>query len=149
MSRKRIPTHIRLMADEWNLNVKRKICAAVFPHGLLVHEPHVIALCSPETFSAAYHFMYFLMQIGKTTVVGVPSRQAGNTFMENTNFELPNTKMEGSISNGVQIFFPNDPCKGKIPMPDFAMQWQDYAKYDFDPNAEILYALDLIENNEI
>ena len=118
-------------------------------NGIPVHEPVVIVLTSPRTFSAAYHFTYFLSQIGKTYIVGVPSRQAGNTFMETTNFQLPNTKISGSISNSHQIFFPNDHARGKVLMPDFAMNWEDYAKYNFDSNAEILFVLDLISNNSI
>jgi hypothetical protein len=118
-------------------------------NGKPIHEPHVIVLCSPKTFSASYHFLYFLTQIGHATLVGVPSRQAGNTFMETTDFELPGTKITGSISNGLQIFFPDEPIKGKVLMPDFAMKWSDYLKYNFDKNAEILYALDLIKQQKI
>jgi len=118
-------------------------------NGKPIHEPVVIVLTSPHTFSAAYHFTYFLSQIGKTYIVGVPSRQAGNTFMETTNFELPNTKISGSISNSQQVFYPDDTEKGKILMPDFSMKWDDFAKYDFDSNAEILFVLDLINNNRI
>ena len=118
-------------------------------NGKPIHEPVVIVLTSPHTFSAAYHFTYFLSQIGKTYIVGVPSRQAGNAFMETTNFELPNTKISGSISNSHQIFFPDNPEKGNILMPDFAMNWKDFAKYDFDVNAEILFVFDLINNNLI
>ena len=114
--------------------------------GKPIYEPVVIVLTSPQTFSAAYHFTYFLSQIGKTYIVGVPSRQAGNTFMETTNFELPYTKISGSISNAHQIFFPQDIEKGKVLMPDFAMNWADFAKYNFDSNAEILFVLDLIKD---
>ena len=118
-------------------------------NGKPIYEPVVIVLTSPRTFSAAYHFTYFLSQIGKTYIVGVPSRQAGNTFMETTNFELPNTKISGSISNSHQIFFPDDLEKGKVLMPDFTMNWTDFAKYDFDSNAEILFVLDLLNNGRI
>jgi len=118
-------------------------------NGKPIYEPKIFVLTSPQTFSAAYHFVYFLTQIGKTYIVGVPSRQAGNTFMETTNFELPNTKISGSISNSYQIFYPDDPVKGKVLMPDFAMEWADFAKYDFDSNAEILFVLDLINSNKI
>ena len=118
-------------------------------NGKPIYEPKIIVLTSPQTFSAAYHFVYFLTQIGKVCIVGVPSMQSGNTFMESTNFELPNTKISGSISNSYQIFYPDDPVKGKVLMPDFAMNWNDFAKFDFDPNAEILFALDLINNNKI
>lgn len=118
-------------------------------NGKPIHEPHVIVLCSPKTFSASYHFLYWLTQIGNATVVGVPSRQAGNTFMEMTDFELPHTKITGSISNALQLFFPDDPVKGKVFMPDFPMQWSDYSTYNFDENAEILYVLDLIKEGKI
>ncbi|MDR1330732.1 MAG: peptidase S41, partial [Tannerella sp.] len=114
-------------------------------NGVPLYEPRVVVLTSPATFSAAYHFMYFLTQIGGATVAGVPSRQAGNTFMETTAFELPNTRLSGSISNSVQVFFPADSVRGKTFMPDYAMTWSDYAKYDFDENAEILYVLDMLE----
>ncbi len=117
--------------------------------GVPLYQPHVIVLCSPATFSAAYHFMYFLAQIGGATVAGVPAAQAGNTFMEVTPFELPHTKISGSFSNALQIMFPQDPEKGNVYMPDFPMRWKDYGAYDFDPNAEILYVLDLIKSGRI
>lgn len=117
--------------------------------GIPVYRPHVIVLCSPQTFSAAYHFIYMLTKVGHATVVGVPSRQAGNAFMETTMFELPFTKLNCSISNSAQVMFPNDPEKGKVFMPDFPMTWKDYAKYNFDKNAEILYCIDLINQGKI
>jgi hypothetical protein len=113
-------------------------------NGKPLYEPRVVVLTSPKTFSAAYHFMYLLTQIGDAKVVGVPSQQAGNTFMETTYFELPNTHITGSISNSIQVFFPDDSIKGKAFMPDYPMNWSDYANYDFDENAEILYALDML-----
>jgi C-terminal processing protease CtpA/Prc len=118
-------------------------------NGKPIYEPVIIVLTSPKTFSAAYHFTYFLTQIGKTYIVGVPSRQAGNTFMETTSFELPNTKISGSISSSLQIFYPDDPQKGKVLMPNFIMNWNDFVKYDFDSNSEILFVLDLINNKKI
>ena len=90
-----------------------------------------------------------LTKIGHATVVGVPSRQAGNAFMETTMFELPFTKLNCSISNSAQVMFPNDPEKGKVFMPDFPMTWKDYAKYNFDKNAEIFYCIDLINQGKI
>lgn len=120
-------------------------------NGVPIYEPHVVVLCSPKTFSAAYHFMYFLTEIGhkNVTIVGVPSRQAGNTFMETTSFELPNTKITGSISNALQILYSNNSANRKVLMPDFAMNWSDYANYNFDENAEIMYVLDLINQKKI
>ncbi len=107
----------------------------------------IIVLTSPNTFSAAYHFTYFLKRLGKTKLIGVASRQAGNSFMETTNFELPETKLSGSISNGKQVLFKDDLEQGKLLRPDIEMQWSDYQKYGFDENAELLKAIDFIELN--
>ncbi|MCD8193434.1 MAG: S41 family peptidase, partial [Tannerellaceae bacterium] len=117
------------------------ICKYIL-QGEPLYQPTVFVLCSPVTFSAAYHFMYYLSEIGKATIVGVPSSQAGNTFMEVTPFKLPHTGVEGSISNAVQILYPTNKEKGKILMPEYAMQWKDYLQYDFDEHAELLFILD-------
>lgn len=109
----------------------------------------IIVLTSPKTFSAAYHFTYFLKKLGNTKIVGVASRQAGNSFMETTNFELPLTKLQGSISNSKQILFKENIEFGKLLRPDYEMNWNDFKKYDFDLNAELLKAIDLIDNGEI
>ncbi len=106
-------------------------------------------MCSPLTFSASFHFLYFLSEIGNATIVGVPPSQAGNAFMESTFFELPLTKTTGSISNAMQIFFPHNKNQGKIFTPDFSMTWDDFTKYEFDENAEILYCIDLIKQGKI
>lgn len=120
-------------------------------NGIPIYRPQqVIVLTSPTTFSAAYHFMYMLTQIDPgCKVIGVPSRQAGNTYMESTSFSLPHSGLAGSISNSMQLFYPNDPEKGKVYTPDYPMKWEDYRKYDFDENAEILYVLDLIKEGKI
>ena len=112
-------------------------------------EPHIIVLTSPTTFSAAYHFTYFLKKLGRTTLIGVASRQAGNAFMETTSLQLPNTKIAGSISNSVQILFKGDATLGKLLRPDIEMTWEDYRAYNFDSNAEILKAIDAIQSGEI
>ncbi|WP_081964219.1 S41 family peptidase [Porphyromonas macacae] len=117
--------------------------------GRPVYRPHVIVLSSPATFSAAYHFMYFLTEIGNATVIGVPSSQAGNTYMESTRFELPYSGIAGSISNAIQIMFPNDEEKGHVFIPTYPMTINDYAKYNFVEDAEILYCLDLIKQGKI
>jgi hypothetical protein len=106
----------------------------------------IFVLCSPKTFSAAYHFIYFLKKLGSTKIVGVASRQAGNTFMETTNLTLPKTGISGSISNSRQVLFEKNSQFAKTLKPDYEMTWKDYEKYGFDKNAEILKTLELIEN---
>lgn len=110
-------------------------------------KPNIVVLCSPKTFSAAFHFMYFLKKLGNTTIVGVASRQAGNSFMETTNFELPETKLIGSISNAKQILFKTSNKLGQMLKPDIEMSWKDYEKYNFDKNAEVLKTIEFIESN--
>lgn len=106
----------------------------------------IYVLTSPKTFSAAYHFSYFLKKLGRTKIVGVASRQAGNSFMETTNITLPHTRIAGSISNSKQILFKNDSALGRILKPDYEMNWNDFRDFDFDKNAEILKTLEIIEN---
>ncbi len=112
-------------------------------------KPHIIVLTSINTFSAAFHFTYFLKKLGNTSIIGVAPKQAGNSFMESTQFELPETKIKGSISNSMQVLFKNDSQTGKLLHPDFEMNWNVFFKYKFDNEAEVLNAIDLIETGKI
>ena len=78
-------------------------------------------------------------------IVGVPSSQAPNTFMEVTPFTLPRTNLEGSISNSLQLFLPaDDPCAKQL-TPDILLTYDDYKRYNFDNQAEVLFLLDYIK----
>ncbi len=94
-----------------------------------------------QTFSAAFHTAYMLWKMG-AKVIGVPSGQAPNTYMEVTRFKLPNTSLECSVSNSLQSCFPKDHAKAKIFTPDFQLTYKDYQKYNFSKDAELLYILD-------
>ena len=102
----------------------------------------VVVLCNPATFSAAFHFMFYLHELG-ARVVGVPSAQSPNAFMEETDFRLPESGLGGSISNSMQLFLPGDP-HATVFHPDFEIDRSISAKYDFDRNAAVRYALDLL-----
>ena len=52
------------------------------------------------------------------TIVGTSSSQAPNTYMETTPFVLPNTKLNGSISNSLQLYLPIDDPRAKQLRPD-------------------------------
>jgi hypothetical protein len=110
----------------------------------LYHPQHIYVVTDAGTFSAAFHYAFYLWRMG-ATVVGVPSSQAPNTFMENTPFSLPYTHLSGSISNCMQVFLPSNDKRAKIFYPDMMPTYQDYKKYNFDANAEILYLLDSID----
>lgn len=116
--------------------------------GNAIYTPQLVFLVSPNTFSAAYHFMWFGWHLG-AKIVGVTPSQAGNCFMEVTEFELPNTKLKGYVSSSAQIFFSKDKKMGKEFLPNFSMSFADYKKYQFSPDAEMLYALDLIKAGKI
>ena len=79
------------------------------------------------------------------TIVGTSSSQAPNTYMETTPFVLPNTKLNGSISNSLQLYLPIDDPRANQLRPDWELTYDDYWKYGFDEQAEVLYLLDKIE----
>ena len=122
-------------------SVKDKLMAQ---HGQPVYTPeHVYVLTDPGTFSAAFHYAFFLSKMG-ATIVGVTCSQAPNTYMEMTPFELPRTGLKGSISNSLQLFLPvNDP-RAKDFTPDLMPSYEDYKRYNFDDNTIPMYLMDVI-----
>ena len=116
--------------------------------GKPVYTPeHVYVLINPTTFSAAFHYMFYLWKMG-ATVVGTPCKQAPNTYMEVTPFELPRTKLNGSISNSLQVFLPVDDPRAEQFTPDLMPTYEDYKRYNFDSNTELLFLLDYIKNQQ-
>ena len=126
-------------------SVKEKLTAQ---KGKPVYTPeHVYVLTDPGTFSAAFHYAFFLWKMG-ATIVGVPCSQAPNTYMEMTPFELPRTKLQGSLSNTLQLFLPvNDP-RAKEFTPDLMPTYEDYKRYNFDDNTIPMYLMDIIKGNK-
>jgi hypothetical protein len=113
-------------------------------NGQPVYTPkHIYVLADADTYSAAFHYMFYLWKMG-AKIVGVPSSQAPNTYMEVTQFTLPRTRLEGSISNSMQLFLSaDDPCAKQL-IPDILLTYDDYKRYNFDSQAEVLYLLDYI-----
>ena len=112
--------------------------------GAPVYAPKQVFVVTDErTFSAAFHYAFMLWKMG-ATVVGVPSGQAPNTFMEQTLFKLPYTGIEGSISNSVQIFLPGKDKRAKTFWPDVMLTYDEYKQTGFDKQAEILFLLNKI-----
>jgi hypothetical protein len=111
-------------------------------HGKPIYTPAKVYVVTDEwTFSAAFHFAFFLWKMG-ATVVGVPSSQAPNTFMEQTPFQLPYSKITGSISNTMQVFLPATDRHAKVFYPDWIPSYKDYKKYGFNQQSELFYLLD-------
>ena len=112
--------------------------------GKPVYRPaRIYVVTDASTFSAAFHYSFYLWKMG-ATVVGVPCRQAPNTFMEGTPFQLPYTQLRGTISNSIQIFLPGTDTRAKTFWPDMMPSYEDYLRYNFDLNTELLWLLDNI-----
>lgn len=123
-------------------SVKDKLIAQ---KGKPVYTPeHVYVLTDPVTFSAAFHYAFFLWKMG-ATIVGITSSQAPNTYMEQTPFELPRTGLKGSISNSLQMFLPADDPRAKDFFPDLMPTYEDFKRYNFDWNTIPMYLMDIIE----
>ncbi len=105
----------------------------------------VYVLTDAKTFSAAFHYAFYLWKMG-AVIVGVPSRQTPNTYMEVTEFELPYTKIKGSISNSIQYYLPITDKRSKIFWPDMMPEYEDYKKHNFSQNSELFWLLDRINN---
>lgn len=104
---------------------------------------HIYVLTDANTFSAAFHYAFYLWKMG-AVIVGNSSSQAPNTYMETTPFVLPYTKLNGSISNSLQLYLPINHPRAKQLSPEWVLTYDDYKKYGFDEQAEVLYLLDKI-----
>ncbi|MDR1056054.1 MAG: S41 family peptidase [Prevotellaceae bacterium] len=118
-------------------------------NGNAAYSPKIVIVTSPATFSAAFHYMYFLQELCNAVVVGVSPRQAYNNGMESTFATLPETGVSISVSNSYQLFYPSDMEKGRVMIPDYPFTSTDFVKYNCDNNAEILYIMDLIASGKI
>jgi hypothetical protein len=108
---------------------------------------NVMVLSSPRTFSSGYTMMYYLFKAG-AKIVGTPSAQAGNCFGEPVDFELKYSKLTGTISHKQYINFHDNPEMGQVLRPHFPLTYDKLKSYAFDPNAEILLALDLCQKQK-
>jgi hypothetical protein len=107
----------------------------------------VVVLCDPNTFSAAFQATFILHEMG-AKLVGVPSAQSPNAFMEATEFVLPETGVKGYISNGMQLYLPNDP-RANVLHPDVESTLAIFNKYDADEGTSLRLALDLLASGNI
>ncbi len=108
---------------------------------------NVVVLCSANTFSSGWTLMYCLYKAG-ATLVGTPSSQAGNCFGDTLQFQLNNSKLRGSVSHKYFIMFPDDLEMGRVLRMHHQMTYEKLKSYAFDPNAEILFALEMIKQSE-
>lgn len=111
-------------------------------HGKPLYKPsRVFVVTNERTYSAAFHYAFYLWKMG-ATVVGIPSSLSTNTYMEGTPYQLPLTGISGGLSNSLQVFLPADDRRANVFYPEWMPEYSDYRKYNFDKHAEIFYLLD-------
>lgn len=103
--------------------------------------PDVLVLTSADTFSAGFDMVVYLWRRG-AKVIGVPSGQAGNCFIEVLGYKLKHSGLGGNISCKRSLYFPNDPERGKLFRPDHELTYEYFMSRNFDPHATISLALE-------
>lgn len=113
-------------------------------NGKPLYQPNrVFVVTNERTYSAAFHYTFYLWKMG-ATLVGVPSSLSTNTYMEGTPYQLPLTGINGGLSNSLQVFLPTEDPRANILYPELMPSYADYRKYNFDKHTEILYLLDTL-----
>lgn len=102
---------------------------------------NIIAVTSPGTMSSGFWIAADLQVLG-ARLAGVPSGQAANSFGDLLAFNLKNSGIRVAVSRKQFIRFLDDPEKGRLLKTDLTLTYEDYKRFDFDPNAEILMILE-------
>jgi len=105
--------------------------------------PVVVVLCSSLTYSSGFNLMTALSKKG-ATIVGTPSAQPGNNFGDSLILQLKNTGIQAFVAFKQLVCFPDDPEKGRLFPIDHPLTYAKLASTGFDPNAEVLLALEVI-----
>jgi hypothetical protein len=104
----------------------------------------VIVTTSHETYSSGFTMLRYLYKSG-ATVVGSTSAQSGNGFGNGSMFILKNTGLKMTISKNAYVVFPEEPDKRKQIFPHHELTYEKLKGYGFDPQAVVIYALDLLK----
>lgn len=103
--------------------------------------PEVLVLTSADTFSAGFDLVVVLWRRG-ARIVGVPSAQAGNCFIDILGYTLKHSGLWGNISFKRSLYFPDDPERGKLLRPTHELTYEYLSSQGFDPHATINLALE-------
>ncbi|UCC81191.1 MAG: hypothetical protein JSW64_07500 [Candidatus Zixiibacteriota bacterium] len=104
---------------------------------------HVIVLTRPWTFSAGFGIAVRLYRAG-AILVGTPSSQAPNSGGNAIRWKLNNTGVIGRVSQSYALNFLDDSEQSRVLPVHYPLKYEWLASHDFDPNAEVLYALELL-----
>jgi hypothetical protein len=103
---------------------------------------NVIVLTTPWTFSAGFGIAIRLYRAG-AVLVGTPSGQAPNSGANAIKWTLDNTGITGRVSQSYALNFPDDSDPSDVLPVHHPMTYDLLSSYNFDPNAEVLYAMKL------
>lgn len=97
----------------------------------------VRVLTSARTYSAGFDVAALLYKLG-AELVGVPSSQTGNCFIDTLRFALDHSGLKGRISHKLSLLFPADPAAGHLLRPSVELTWDRLTALAFDPNATVI-----------
>ena len=103
----------------------------------------VIVLCDAGTLSAGFSVVVTFHRLG-ATLVGTPSAQAPNSFGAAAVWQLRHTGIRGMVPMIAATHFPDDPEKAHVLPVHYPLTYERLVSYEFDPNAEYLYTLELL-----
>jgi hypothetical protein len=103
--------------------------------------PRIVVLTAARTYSAGFDVAATLMR-HRADVVGVPSAQAGNCFIDILPHTLAHSGLRGIISHKWSRMFPDDPARGKVLRPTRELTYDYLAEHNFDPHASVTLALE-------
>jgi hypothetical protein len=103
----------------------------------------VIVLCDDGTLSAGFSVVATFHSL-RALLVGTPSAQAPNSYGAAAVFRLTHTGIRGMVPMIAAMHFPQDPAKAHVLPVDYPLTYDRLASYDFDPQAEYLYAVELM-----
>jgi hypothetical protein len=109
--------------------------------------PVVVVLCSPTTYSSGFNLMQALSTKGAATV-GTPSAQSPNNYGDSLILPLKNSGITAFVAFKQIVTYPDDPSRGGLFPVDHLLTYSKLASYGFDPNAEVLLALEIIAAGE-
>jgi len=82
------------------------------------------------------------LYLAGATLIGTPSAQAANSFCNADRWVMPSTGIDGQVNRMYYVEFPiGSDLAHTLPMHR-QMTYEALAAYAFDPNAELLLALD-------
>lgn len=131
-----------------NINVeiaKSQTFQAIYSTGRFAGEytpPRIIVLSSAMTYSSGFNLMTALKKHG-AILVGTPSAQPGNNYGDSLILQLKNTGIQAFVAFKQILTYPDDPVRGRCLPMDHLMTYEMLSSYGFDPNAEVLLALDI------